>query len=519
MRRFLKFLLIVIIVAVVAIVILRLVFPLPSLDGRTESTAIPVSAETRLGAALLPDMAAHEGVSGVLSLRDGRDAFAARALLARAAEQSIDAQYYIWETDTTGWLLLDEMRAAAERGVRVRLLLDDNGIPGLDRELAALDAMPTVEVRLFNPFTLRHPKMLSYAFDFPRLNHRMHNKSFTVDGAVSILGGRNIGDIYFAYGRGVHYFDFDALAVGEAAADVSADFDLYWASGSAYPAELILPAAPDGLQLIEDAAAAARATPEAEAYVAAIADSVLIRQLVAGTASLEWVPVTIVSDDPAKGLGEAPVDDLLIGRLADLLSAPESEVDLVSAYFVPAGRGTDLLAGLAERGIAVRVLTNAMESTDVMLVNAAYARYRPALLAAGVELFELRADHGGDQKDDPGVGLFGSSAASLHAKTFAIDGQRIFIGSFNFDPRSARLNTEMGILVESPEIASALSRAMVTEVPLAAYTVRLAADGSIEWVRTEPDGEQTVLHTEPNTTAFQRWAAWLIGLLPIAWLL
>ncbi|MCB1488649.1 MAG: phospholipase D family protein, partial [Bauldia sp.] len=179
-KALLKFLLVVVVLAAAAVVILRLVFPLPSLDGRPESTALPASDQTRLGAALLPAIERHDGVSGVIPLLDGRDAFAARAVLARAAEESIDAQYYIWQTDTTGLILLDELRAAAERGVRVRLLVDDNGIPGLDRQLAALNALPTMQVRLFNPFTLRDPKLLSYAFDFPRLNHRMHNKSFTV---------------------------------------------------------------------------------------------------------------------------------------------------------------------------------------------------------------------------------------------------------------------------------------------------------------------------------------------------
>ena len=519
MRSILKFLLGLIVICAIAIVVLRFAFPLPSLDGRTESRALPASDQTPLGRALDPDIEAHQGDSGVIPLVDGREAFAARALLARAAQESIDAQYYIWQTDTTGFILLDELRAAAERGVRVRLLVDDNGIPGLDPELAALDALPTMEVRLFNPFTLRDPKLLSYAFDFPRLNRRMHNKSFTVDGVATILGGRNIGDIYFAFGDGVHYFDFDVMAVGQAATDVGEDFDGYWASASAYPADRILDPAPDGLTLLEDAAAAARASEGAKAYTQAIATSPLIERLIAGTLALEWVPVTLVSDDPAKGLGQAPDEDLLIGRLELLLTTPQSEVDLVSAYFVPGEEGTAELSALAERGLTVRVLTNAQESTDVLPVHAAYVHYRPALLEAGVQLYELKADDGWDGLDDDSFSLLGPSASSLHAKTFALDRERIFVGSFNFDPRSARLNTEMGVLIDSPIIAGALSDVMVEDVPVLAYSVRLTDDGELEWVETDSNGSEQVFDTEPNTTAFQRGLAWFIGLLPIEWLL
>lgn len=519
MKTFLKILVAIVVFIVVAIFALRWMFPLPSLDGRTESTALPISAETALGAAILPAMARHPGTSGVHPLRYGPDAFAARAVLARAAEQSIDAQYYIWQTDATGLMLLDDLRQAAERGVRVRLLVDDNGVPGLDSQLAALNALPTMEVRIFNPFTLRDPKLLSYAFDFPRLNHRMHNKSFTVDGAATIVGGRNIGDIYFTYGPGVHYFDLDVVAVGTAAADVSSEFDRYWRSGSAYPAELILPASTDGLQRLIDSAADARRSKDAEVYLDAIAQSNLMPLISNGPGSLEWVPMTLVSDDPAKGLGEAEESQLLYSKLAELLSDPKRQVDLVSAYFIPGKRGTALLTQTAERGVDVRVLTNSEESTDVLPVHAAYVHYRPALLAAGVKLFELFAENANESDIDTELFLFGPSRSSLHAKTFAIDGERIFIGSFNFDPRSAELNTEMGFLIDSPMIAGELTRFMDDGVPLYAYSVRLGPNGKTEWVRTQESGEQVVYTVEPNTSAFERTIVWLLGLLPIQWML
>src|SRR6056297_1510123 len=261
---------------------LKLAHPLPDRSGVEAGVAIPPSPDTQLGNAVLAGMADHPGQSGVVPLLDGRDALSARILMARAAEASIDVQYYIWQADTTGWLLLDELRAAADRGVRVRLLLDDNGIPGLDNVLADLDAMENVEVRIFNPFTMRSPKLLSYAFDFFRLNRRMHNKSMTVDGVATVIGGRNIGDIYFAYGEGTAYFDFDVLAVGPAAADVSADFDAYWTSGSSYAAADVLPPSEGGLDEMAAAVAEAEESSRGSDYAAAVADAPVLSRALAG---------------------------------------------------------------------------------------------------------------------------------------------------------------------------------------------------------------------------------------------
>src|SRR6056297_1779245 len=280
--RFLKFIVFLAACLAVAIVVLRVLFPLPNQTERTDSSRIPASDGTALGAGVAKAAEAHPDESGVWPLADGREAYAARVLLARHAEQSIDLQYYIWQTDTTGWLLLDEVRKAAERGVRVRMLLDDNGIPGLDNVLADLDAMENVEIRIFNPFTMRSPKLLSYAFDFFRLNRRMHNKSMTFDGAATVIGGRNIGDIYFAYGEGVAYFDFDALAVGPAAAEVSENFDAYWTSGASYAAADVLPPSEGGLDEMAAAVAEAEESSRGSDYAAAVADAPVLSRALAG---------------------------------------------------------------------------------------------------------------------------------------------------------------------------------------------------------------------------------------------
>lgn len=513
--RFLRALIVLVAAVAIAIVVLRVLFPLPSLDGREDSARIPASAETTLGAAILPQAEAQPGGTGIWPLADGRESFAARVLLARAAEQSIDVQYYIWQTDTTGWILLDELRQAAERGVRVRLLLDDNGIPGLDAELAALDALPQVEVRLFNPFTLRRPKLLSYAFDFPRLNRRMHNKSMTVDGVATVVGGRNVGDIYFGYGAGVHYFDADVLAVGDAADAVADDFDRYWTSASAYPAELILDEAPEGLASLAAAAEAARATADGVGYAKAVAAAPLVQRLRDGTLALEWGEVTLYSDDPAKGLGQAPDSDLLISRIAELAPAQHS-FDLVSAYFIPGAAGTDVLTRLAGEGVRTRAMTNSLAATDVAVVHSAYMTYREALIDGGVEVLELRES--AEQKVDRDLStMIVGSASSLHAKTFAIDGEMIFVGSFNFDPRSARLNTEMGLLIPSPRMAQGLARALDAPEPF--YRVQRGRDGALEWVETADGGAETVHPGEPETGAFSRMMLRAVSWLPVEWML
>jgi cardiolipin synthase C len=511
-----KALVLLLVIVILAVIGLRLVFTLPDRERLGSSSAITASAETRLGATILPLMARFPGLSGVAPLVDGRDALAARVLLARSAEDSIDAQYYIWQTDTTGWLLLDEFRAAAERGVRVRLLLDDNGIPGLDDILIALDAHPDIEVRIFNPFTLRRPKLLSYAFDFPRLNHRMHNKSMTVDGAATILGGRNIGDIYFAYGEGTTYFDLDVLAVGPIARDVATDFDRYWASASAYPADLILSRSAKGGKKLVAAAAAARESMLGSAYLAAITSAPLVSQVIAGEDVLEWTSVKLVSDSPAKGLGQADQEEFLLGRLKELLTDVEGRIDLVSAYLIPGRDFTERLAALAQAGHRVRLMTNSLEATDQPIVHSAWRKYRHELVDAGVDVLELRAQP--DRKEiETGTHILMGSLSSLHAKTFALDGARIFIGSFNFDPRSAALNTEMGVLIESPTMATALSAVLDRRDMV--YALQRGSNGSLQWLEEVHTGEVIVHRVEPHTTRWTRGLIRVLSLLPIEWLL
>ena len=492
-----------------------------ALAGRSESRALPPAeaAQTRLGRELAAQVVAHPGESGILPLEDGASAFAARMLLIRAAEKTLDVQYYIWRQDITGTLLLEALREAAGRGVRVRLLLDDNGIAGLDATLAALDALPGLEVRLFNPFSVRSPKALGFVTHFSRANRRMHNKSFTADSQATIAGGRNIGDEYFGAAEGVLFADLDVLAVGAVVGEVAADFDRYWASASAYPLDRIVSPPPVGEAAMLPAAADRAANDErARRYLRALRGNDFVVDAVAGRLPLQWSPVSMVSDDPRKGLGEAAEEELLIHGLGRILGRPRATVDLVSPYFVPTAAGVEALGALAARGVRIRILTNALEATDVAAVHAGYARRRVALLQAGIVLYELRRQATDTEVEDK-AGPFGSSGSSLHAKTFAVDGKRVFVGSFNFDPRSARLNTELGFVIENPALAGEVARAFDSRIPANAYELRLDEAGLLYWLEPRADGTVVRHDSEPGTGFWRRFGVGVLSLLPIEWLL
>ncbi len=492
------------------------------MPDRPSSHALDVeqSAQTSLGRAIAPQLLQHPHQSGVHSLSDPLEAFAARMLLARSAERSLDVQYYIWRADQTGTLLLQALVSAADRGVRVRLLLDDGGTSGLDEMLAALALHPSIEVRLFNPFLVRKPKLLGYLTDFSRANRRMHNKSFTADNQVSIVGGRNVGDEYFGATDGVLFSDLDVLVVGAVVPDISQDFDRYWASPSAYPVQAILPALEAAeLQALNDEATLIAGSDAAKTYTQVVRDTPFIQQLLQQQLPMEWAHTTLVSDDPLKGLGHAKRDGLLVKQVHDIIGTPQHSVALVSPYFVPTAKGAQALINLRQNNIRVRVMSNAYEATDVPLVHAGYAKYRKVLLQHGVELYEMQrtAPPNAHARLNP----LGSSGSSLHAKTFAVDGTRAFVGSFNFDPRSALLNTELGVIIDSPLLASQIEQAFDKQIPEQSYRVELLDSGELQW-QSGQDVYGAPLNTysvEPGSSWLSRLIIRILGFLPIDWLL
>jgi len=510
--------------ASIVLIVLAGCASLPKDVERPHSSAFADTGATALGRALAPAIAANPGKTGAYPLPNGREAFAARVLLARAAERSLDLQYYIWHSDTTGGLLSEALWQAAERGVRVRVLLDDANTKGLDEAIAALDAHPNIEVRLFNPFASRTLRVGDFASDFGRVNRRMHNKSFTADNQVSIVGGRNIGDEYLGADTAVEFTDLDVLVAGAVVPEISAQFDAYWNSASAYPAPSLIGAAPAGsAEQVRAAWSKLNERPESATYLDAVRDTPLMRQMLAGELSLEWVPARLVYDDPAKVLHPPEKTELhMLAHLKEALGEPMRELDLVSPYFVPTQAGTAALRTLAENGVRVRVLTNSLAATDVAPVYAGYAKYRVDLLrGGGIDLFELKPSAQAQEQDDDKKrhGIGGSSDASLHAKTFAVDRSRIFVGSFNLDPRSARLNTEMGVVLESAPLATRLAQAFDSTIPQDAYEVRLMPDGAnVEWIERSAAGEARH-DSAPGAGPLRLLWIFLLSILPIEWLL
>lgn len=473
--------------------------------------------ETRLDAVCTPLTRTHSGLSGIVPLRNGRDAFAARALLADAAERTLDVQYYIWRNDMSGTLLLDALRRAANRGVHVRLLLDDNNTMGLDAIVAELDAHPNIEVRLFNPFRHRRWRIIDFLTDFGRANRRMHNKSFTADNQVTIVGGRNVGDEYFDAAHDMLFVDLDVMAIGPVVNDVSLDFERYWVSKSAHTAARVIPPATEAsIAQVAGNTDRVEQDPAAQVYIQAIVRQPFVRDLLERKLAFEWAPTSIVSDDPAKGLGAATEDGLLWTRLKELFGAPARELDLVSPYFVPGKEGVKYFSALVARRVKVRILTNSLDATDVAAVHAGYAKRRKPLVRAGVHLFEMKRMAG--TVPHPSSGSAGSSGSSLHAKTFAIDRRRVFVGSFNFDPRSARLNTELGFVIESAALAQAIADALSESVATRAYTLGLSRTGALMWCEGQTCGDPQ--HSrEPGTSFWRRLGVAVLALLPIEWLL
>lgn len=489
---------------------------LPPLENRPPSQALTYddSLDTPLGVTLTPQLEQHPELSGIYPLADGLDAFAARVLLAGVAEKTLDVQYYIWRDDMTGVMLFKALLSAAERGVRVRLLLDDNNTQTLDPLLAALHQHANIEIRLFNPFMVRKPRLLGFITDFNRANRRMHNKSFTADNQATIIGGRNVGDEYFSAGSGMVFADLDVLAVGPVVQDVSENFDDYWKSASSFPVDLILPPSPlnavDTLMTLE---VKGQLNGAGQAYLDSLRSSHIVRDLLMGTLALEWAPTRMVSDDPAKGLGKAEPEEMIGHQLMEIIGEPTTEVELVSPYFVPTAAGVEAFTALVDSGIRVRVFTNSLAATDVAPVHAGYAKRRKPLLQGGVALYEMRPLHTGLEASR-GAGPFGSSGSSLHAKTFSIDRERVFVGSLNFDPRSLHYNTELGFMIESPELAARIDDAFESDIPELAYEVRLDNNGSLYWLERR-DGQEIRHTTEPETTWWQRMSVWLLSWLPI----
>ena len=490
---------------------------LPENYERTTSTAFADLDGTELGRFFQTEKDSHPGESGMVLVPTGEWGFRARAGLANQAEKSIDAQYYIWEADTAGIILAERILRAADRGVRVRILLDHITIKATDFRFARMDMHPNIEIRIFNPFANRRLRTLEFLFGLERLNHRMHNKAFIVDNAIAIVGGRNIGDNYFGVDAATNFRDLDLTVVGPIVQDVSQSFDKYWNSEFAVPVSVIIEERTSRAEYQERKAELYRWVEALEDFPYPIdtTSDVVMAKLEEIRDDLIWAPARALYDEPDKLVtGEEEVADDLI----QLGTEKDHAVVIEAAYLVPGPEGVERARINRERGIAQRLLTNSLATNDVAAAHAGYAKYRRDLIRNGVELYELRPDASSVKKN--WSVLAGRSRAGLHTKAFVVDRELVAIGSFNVDPRSIALNTEIVILIESPELAAQVLEYMDEgTLPQNSYRVLLETDAEtgaerLVWI-TESDGEEVRYYSEPEVGPWRRFSTWFMGLLPI----
>jgi putative cardiolipin synthase len=457
------------------------------------------------------------GHSGVRLLSNGREAFIARYAFAGQAEQTLDLQYYLWKGDTTGQALLHRVLQAADRGVKVRILIDDIYHSGRDRVYATIDQHPNVQVRVFNPIALRGSgRYLNYLGRKSELNYRMHNKIFLVDNAVAVLGGRNIGDDYFGIDPKLNFHDLDVLAVGPAAQDAGAAYDLYWNSKTAVPIGVLYRGelAPDELQIqrreLDQALEAFLANVP---YPVPMDEEALIEALRELEPTLTWAPAEIIVDPLERFDGGATSAFVKLGdRLRENL---HDEVVIQTAYLIPTKEGIEAIRKDVERGVRYRIMTNSLMSNNHISVHAHYKKYRKPLLEAGAELYELRAETELLEYYKEADSRIAESHAGLHTKAFVVDGRWSMIGSYNMDPRSRVWNSEIGLLVDSETFADTVLEEMNEEFePGTSYRLSLDERGKLLWTLDGPEGTKTWTH-DPDSSAWRRFLATLIGWIPI----
>lgn len=465
---------------------------LPAPQPRPAQRAFEHPESTTLGR-IVAGSAPDEHSSGVRLLVSGEDALGSLVTLARRAERSLDLQYYIVRNDASARTLLREVHAAAVRGVRVRMLVDDLNTAGTDESLLCFTRHPNVELRLFNPLPAgrfsTYTRILASLTDLDRINQRMHGKMFVADNAIGATGGRNLGDEYFVRSPKSNFVDLDVLVAGPAVRRLSTAFDRFWNDPLAYPVAQVIHETPHCKGPVSESPQqetnAQGETVEAPDSTP-VPPSALARDLKARRLKLKWVDVRVLADTPAKiAGGDAPVPKSasIADEVARLLASARSELILVTPYFVPGENGVELIRGLRERGVRVRVLTNSLASTDAPVVHVGYARYRPQLIDLGVELYELRNQLGTPRSQ---LGRFGSSLASLHAKAVVVDRRTVLVGSMNLDPRSEYLNTEMGLVIPEVDIAAQLVRLFDDVARNSSYRVRKDADGRLHWYGGSP---------------------------------
>lgn len=487
---------------------------------RTESFALRHSEKTGLGKALAGGVRAHPGQSGFRILTTGSESLDMRLALIRAAEKTIDLQYYAIHDDVTSNLLLEAILRAAARGVRVRFLIDNITMHDIGDSLSVLDHNKNIDIRVFNPLTTRDQpllaKIVTPIVDMEQATKRMHNKALISDNQMAILGGRNLGDEYFDANADVGFKDLDILAAGPITDKISHSFDQYWNGKESFPiATINYPATdPKALDKIKIKLKENWDKHLQTADGKRMLESRLAERLKDADVKLTWARVELAADDPVKiNKPEEHVVSKPLNRMVNLVDQGRSEFIVVSPYFVPRQVGVDWLSSLVKRGMRVRVLTNSLASTDVVAVHTGYRRYRRDVVRNGIELYEMKAI---DNKR-PKQRLFGASApatASLHSKVYVVDRKDVIIGSFNFDPRSIELNTELALIIHSPDLAAQVLQ-MFNDSISADSSYKVSLDDRLLTWQTKEKGKAKYYHREPKAGLWRRVQLLFISLLPI----
>jgi putative cardiolipin synthase len=480
-------------------------------EPKTYSETITDTADTRLGRGVHKWTQEHGGLSGIYPLSQGMDALGARLRLAEIAERSIDLQYFLMKDDTAGLVMMNALLKAADRGVRVRFLLDDIFTTSADRNLLLLNQHPNIEVRLFNPVSRRGLSSgLNFVADFRQANRRMHNKSFTVDNQISIVGGRNIADEYFQLKQGSVFIDFDVLAMGPVAAEISQSFDQYWNHSRAIPMEQVADNKNnEDLETVRANIAREFDGLYDDVYGQAL-ESQLLQDLIASREPAFPAYAVVLSDSPDKLINDIGEEHMqLANDLLDVLHSAREEIIFISPYYVPGKGGVELVRQLVDKGVRVIVLTNSLASNNHTPVHSGYARYRKDVIRAGVELYEARANAAGETQG----AIEGVETMTLHTKAFLIDRRYLFVGSLNLDPRSIEINAEMGLLIDSADLVSGFTDNADERLATLAYRVVLNEQGQLEW-HGRINGEDVVETREPLASPWLRFKAWFMGIAP-----
>ena len=480
--------------------------------------------QTDLAKIITPLKQQNPELTGYHVLYDPLEAIAARINLIERAEKTLDLQYYIWDNDKIGSLALYKIIEAADRGVKVRLLIDDNNAGKMEGVYLALDQHPNIEVKLFNPYRFRRLRPVDMVLDLKRINRRMHNKTFTADNQISLIGGRNMSNQYYNVSDSYQFSDVDVMLVGQAVDDITHSFDEYWNHSYAYPVRNIINHNTYTLRYdgLKEQLTKHYQEITVQNYLDLSNRTHDFDQWLDHNIQLDWVKAEVVKDAPDKIRARAKKEQHLNFQMVKRLENPEHSVDLISAYFVPQKQGEAKLIELAKDGVQVRVLTNSFKANDVALVHAFYAKYRIDLLKNGVELYEFLPAISEDNlypnskeiSKQTKVSLKGLSRSSLHAKLMALDNKQVFIGSFNFDPRSANLNTEIGVIINSPPLANAVHKTMDVNLKKYAYKLVLDSQQKINWLKETPQGIVT-LRKEPKMKWWQKAGVKVISWLPI----